>query len=157
MSIHCSCQFPLPSITATAENRIYSAFLLLFMNSGFCRLSLFALLLVQSAAAAPWPGWRGADGCGVSTEKDLPLNWSAASGVKWKVALPQPGNSTPVVWGDRLYHGNQGSDCFVLRASPGFEVFAHNPLNDGLTNASPAVSDGNVFIRTHAHLWCIGK
>ena len=73
------------------------------MNSAFCRLLLLAVLLVPPAAAAPWPGWRGADGCGVSTEKELPLNWSAASGVKWKVALPEPGNSTPVVWGERIF------------------------------------------------------
>jgi hypothetical protein len=30
-----------------------------------------------------------------------------------------------------------------------------NPLGDGLTNASHAISDGEIFIRTHAHLWCI--
>jgi outer membrane protein assembly factor BamB len=73
------------------------------MNFAFCRLSLLTILLIQPATAAPWPGWRGADGFGVSTEKDLPLNWNATSGVKWKVALPEPGNSTPVVWGDRVF------------------------------------------------------
>jgi hypothetical protein len=35
-------------------------------------------------------------------------------------------------------------------------VLATNPLGDGLTNASHAVSDGDIFIRTHKHLWCIG-
>ena len=80
----------------------------------------------------------------------------------WKERLkgvggPSESWSSPVLSGDRLYLVNQGSDCFVLRASPVFEVLAHNPLNDGLTNASPAISDGNIFIRTHAHLWCIGK
>ena len=80
----------------------------------------------------------------------------------WKERLkgvggPSESWSSPVLSGDRLYLVNQGSNCFVLRASPVFEVLAHNPLNDGLTNASPAISDGNIFIRTHAHLWCIGK
>ena len=65
--------------------------------------------------------------------------------------------SSPVLAGDRLYLINQDSDSFVLRASPVFEVLAHNPLDDGTTNASPAISDGNIFFRTHAHLWCIGK
>ena len=80
----------------------------------------------------------------------------------WKERLKGNGGKTeawssPVLSGDRLYMVNQGSDCFVLRASPTFEVLAHNPLDDGLTNASPAISGGNIFIRTHAHLWCIGK
>ena len=80
----------------------------------------------------------------------------------WKERLKGNGGKTeawssPVLSGDRLYMVNQGSDCFVLRASHTFEVLAHNPLDDGLTNASPAISGGNIFIRTHAHLWCIGK
>lgn len=80
----------------------------------------------------------------------------------WKERLKGSGSrseswSSVVLAGDRLYLVNQGSDCFVLRASPTFEVLAHNPLNDGMTNASVAASDGNLFIRTHAHLWCIGK
>ena len=80
----------------------------------------------------------------------------------WKERLKGNGGKTeawssPVLAGDRLYVVNQGSDCFVLRASPTFEVLSHNPLDDGQTNASPAISDGNIFFRTHAHLWCIGK
>ena len=30
-------------------------------------------------------------------------------------------------------------------------------LADGHTNGSIAVSDGQLFLRTDAHLWCIGK
>jgi outer membrane protein assembly factor BamB len=80
----------------------------------------------------------------------------------WKERLKGSGSrseswSSIVLAGDRLYLVNQGSDCYVLCASPTFEVLSHNPLNDGLTNASPAISDGNVFIRSHTHLWCIGK
>ncbi len=65
--------------------------------------------------------------------------------------------SSVVLAGDRLYMINQGGDTFVLRAAPKFEQLALNPLHDGMTNASHAVSDGHIFIRTHAHLWCIGK
>ncbi|MGK0186481.1 MAG: hypothetical protein ACI9R3_002264 [Verrucomicrobiales bacterium] len=65
--------------------------------------------------------------------------------------------SSMVLAGDRLYMPNQGGDTFVLRAAPRYELLATNPLNDGMTNASLAVSDGHFYIRTHAHLWCIGK
>ncbi len=47
--------------------------------------------------------WRGASGNGVSEEKNLPVRWSATENITWKVALPQRGNSTPVVWGDRIF------------------------------------------------------
>jgi outer membrane protein assembly factor BamB len=53
--------------------------------------------------AGNWPAWRGPDGQGHSPEKDLPLTWGPADNVRWKVALPEPGNSTPIVWGDRIF------------------------------------------------------
>jgi len=61
-------------------------------------------------AAADWPTWRGPDGQGRSAEKHLPLTWSATENVKWKVALPAAGNSTPIVWKDKV---------FVTQASKG--------------------------------------
>jgi outer membrane protein assembly factor BamB len=64
--------------------------------------------------------------------------------------------SSMVLSGDRIYVLNQSSDTVVLRASPKFEVLAINSLGDGLTNSSHAVSNGDIFIRTHKHLWCIG-
>jgi hypothetical protein len=62
-----------------------------------------------------------------------------------------------VLSGDRIYVLNQAGDMFVLKAAPKFELLATNSLGDGLTNSSPVVSDGQIFIRTHRHLWCIGK
>src|SRR5438876_859345 len=65
-----------------------------------CVLSLAAAVPV---AAADWPAWRGPDGQGHSSEKNLPLHWSATDNVRWKVKLPDEGNSTPVVWGNRVF------------------------------------------------------
>jgi outer membrane protein assembly factor BamB len=53
--------------------------------------------------AANWPGWRGPTGQGRSTEKDLPLTWSDKENVRWKVALPDTGNGSPIVWGKRVF------------------------------------------------------
>ena len=55
-----------------------------------------------STADGNWPGWRG-DGGGVSLEKDLPLKWSEAEGVKWKTPIPGAGHSSPIVWGNRVF------------------------------------------------------
>ncbi len=64
---------------------------------------LFTLLVPAFLHAENWPAWRGPTGDGTSAERDLPLTWSATEGVRWKVSLPEPGNSSPVVWGQRVF------------------------------------------------------
>lgn len=59
--------------------------------------------LCSAATAANWPAWRGPTGDGISTETNLPLRWGTNENVRWRVPLPEPGNSTPVVWGDRVF------------------------------------------------------
>jgi hypothetical protein len=44
----------------------------------------------------------------------------------------------------------------VVRAGPKFELLAENDF-DELTLSSPAVSDGQIFIRTEAFLYAIGQ
>src|SRR4051812_19948799 len=64
----------------------------------------FALVVAVSPAAADnWPGWRGPDGMGHSAETDVPLTWGPTQNVKWKAPLPDTGNASPVVWGDRVF------------------------------------------------------
>ena len=45
-----------------------------------------------------------------------------------------------------------------LAAKPKFEQIAHNMLDEKVrTNASPAFSEGRVYLRTDQNLYCIGK
>jgi len=69
------------------------------------RLPALLILIVvsTSAQAADWPAWRGPTGQGFCEEKDIPVTWSDKENVKWKVPLENPGNSTPVVWGDKIF------------------------------------------------------
>jgi outer membrane protein assembly factor BamB len=69
------------------------------------RLFLASSLVVMSAAAvnANWPQWRGPDLNGVSAERNLPLKWTAAENVAWKLAMPDRSGSTPIVWGERVF------------------------------------------------------
>ena len=58
---------------------------------------------LAATSGANWPAWRGPTHDGVTEETGLPTKWSATSAnVKWKVPLPDRGNSTPVVWGDNV-------------------------------------------------------
>lgn len=66
---------------------------------------LLALLFVGPIAvqAADWPAWRGPTGQGFCEERNVLLNWSDTENVKWKVPLEHQGNSTPVVWGEKIF------------------------------------------------------
>jgi outer membrane protein assembly factor BamB len=61
------------------------------------------LLPMAAAHAANWPAWRGPAGNGISPEKNLPQRWSTNENVRWRAPLPGPGNSTPIVWGKRVF------------------------------------------------------
>jgi outer membrane protein assembly factor BamB len=69
------------------------------------RAALIACVLLSAGRAAGenWPQWRGPANDGISSEKDLPVEWSATKNVAWKLDLPGMGGSTPAVWGDRIF------------------------------------------------------
>jgi outer membrane protein assembly factor BamB len=69
-----------------------------FPAAALC-VAAFAL----AAGAADWPNFRGPGGCGVSAEKDLPAKWGDKENLVWKLDLPGPGSSSPVVWGDKVF------------------------------------------------------
>jgi len=56
----------------------------------------------------------------------------------------------------RLYVLTRNGETWVFAAKPKYELLAKNSLGGGEhTNSSLAISDGEVFIRTFEHLWCI--
>jgi outer membrane protein assembly factor BamB len=58
----------------------------------------------------------------------------------------------------KLYAVTRNNGTFVLAASPQFEVLAENPpLDDSVFNAGPAVSDGQLLLRSNRYLYCIGE
>jgi outer membrane protein assembly factor BamB len=50
-----------------------------------------------------WPQFRGPDGQGHSSERDLPSDWSETKNVVWKSAVPGLGWSSPVVAAGRVW------------------------------------------------------
>jgi outer membrane protein assembly factor BamB len=62
-----------------------------------------------------------------------------------------------VMAGDRLFATNQDATTYVFkRNTEQYEEVAQNTLNE-TSNATPALSNGQIFIRTHEHLYCIGE
>jgi outer membrane protein assembly factor BamB len=68
-----------------------------------CLSLLFLAAATSSASGGNWPSWRGPKGDGISPDKGLPLTWSTSENVRWRVPLCGPGNSSPIVWGDRVF------------------------------------------------------
>ena len=64
---------------------------------------LFMLAAGASVAAGEnWPQWRGPGSQGISSERALPIEWTAERNIIWKAALPS-GHSSPIVWQDRIF------------------------------------------------------
>lgn len=67
--------------------------------------------------------------------------------------------ASPVLADGKLYYVSQFKGTYVVAAQPKFELLAHNVFADdkNRTNASIAISDGQLFLRTDQYLYCIGK
>ena len=69
-------------------------------------LTLLALALPACGnppAVANWPQWRGPESQGVSSESNLPSEWTATKNIVWKTPIPGRGHSSPIVWGNKLF------------------------------------------------------
>jgi outer membrane protein assembly factor BamB len=79
---------------------------------------LLSLLLgAGPAPAESWPGFRG-DGTSRTTAANLPVRWSPTENVAWRTPLPGYGQSSPVVWNDRVFvtaiDGSEKEKLFVV-------------------------------------------
>ena len=52
-----------------------------------------------------WPSFRGVAAAGTGDGQGVPVEWDLESGqnVRWKTPIPGLANSSPIVWGDRLF------------------------------------------------------
>jgi outer membrane protein assembly factor BamB len=65
-------------------------------------------------------------------------------------------HASPLLVNGLIYCLADDGVTFVLRPGETFEVVARNPIGEEC-HATPAVSDGRLFIRSAAHLWCVGR
>ncbi len=61
------------------------------------------LLFTATVTAENWRGWRGPEGDGISSEKNLPTLWSQNGNIAWSKPIAGEGHSSPIVWGDRVF------------------------------------------------------
>lgn len=73
----------------------------------------------------------------------------------WKNKLARHVSASPVLAGGYLYFIDDDATTYVLKANAEFTVLHTNKLDDECY-ASPAVSQGQIFVRGLHHLYCIG-
>jgi outer membrane protein assembly factor BamB len=76
--------------------------------------------------------------------------------LQWKERLPGGYKASPLAADGRIYFLNTAGRCTVISATSRFNKLAENQLDDE-TIASPAVSEGRLFIRGRKALYCISK
>jgi outer membrane protein assembly factor BamB len=93
----------------------------------------------------------------LATETGVAKCFKAATGeVLWRERLGPKFSASPV-WADgRIYFLAENGKMTVVEDGPAFKVVAQNDLGEKCC-ASPAISQGNLFIRTEKALYCIGK
>jgi outer membrane protein assembly factor BamB len=74
----------------------------------------------------------------------------------WMEELGRHHSASPVLADGYVYLTDDDGITYVLKAGSAFEVVARNPLHDECYS-SPAISQGQIFLRTLKHVYCIGK
>jgi outer membrane protein assembly factor BamB len=108
-----------------------------------------------------WPRWRGPSGQGVVEGTGYPDTWSPTTNVLWKTRVPGSGNSSPVVWGDRVFlttarEGGRRLSVLAYRRSDGtllWETFAPagrsgsgHHFKNGHASPTPATDGQRVYV-----------
>ncbi|HEX4150399.1 MAG TPA: PQQ-binding-like beta-propeller repeat protein [Pirellulales bacterium] len=91
------------------------------------------------------------------SDNGIAMCFDAHSGrAHWKQRLTGNYKASPVAADGRIYFLNMQGLCTVVAATDRFDKLATNQLDDQ-TLASPAISDGRIFLRGEHHLYCIER
>ncbi|MBZ5496296.1 MAG: hypothetical protein LAP85_07830 [Acidobacteriia bacterium] len=63
--------------------------------------------------------------------------------------------ASPVAANGKLYLASENEDVIVVRMGEKFEVLATNTMPDQMFIATPAITGGEIFLRSQRHLYCI--
>ena len=109
--------------------------------------------LALGGNAGNWPSWRGdLAGSGLAKGETIPLTWDMKKNVRWRVPLPDRGNSTPIVWGDKVFLTTAIAEAGQAKLKAGL----YGNIGAACL-ASPAISTGRLSIRTREQLVCVGE
>lgn len=73
-----------------------------------------------------------------------------------RVPKPTTFMASPVAYEGKILLTSEDGETFILKAGPKYEILRSNSLGEPVY-ASPAIANGNLFIRGEQHLFAIGK
>jgi outer membrane protein assembly factor BamB len=137
--------------------------LLLVLAAGRATLAapdLVRMIEAEGVAAKYWPRWRGPSGQGLVADGPYPDRWSSRDNISWRVPVAGRGNSSPVIWDDRIflttaYDGGQRQSMLAYRRTDGrllWETFVPTPRGvefghpkNGHASATPATDGRRIY------------
>ena len=66
-------------------------------------------------------------------------------------------SGSPILADDKIYITSETAETAVVEAGPKYRLIAKNTLDGTYTLSTPAFVDGEIFLRTATHLYCISK
>jgi outer membrane protein assembly factor BamB len=75
----------------------------------------------------------------------------------WNERLGGSFHASPVLIDGKVYAPGEDGVVYVFAAEPKFTLLAKNKLDGEYFAATPAVANGQLYIRGKGHLYCIGK
>jgi outer membrane protein assembly factor BamB len=126
---------------------------------------LVRMIEVDAVAAKYWPRWRGPSGQGQVPDGPYPDRWSASQNIVWRATVAGRGNSSPIVWGDRIFlttahDGGQRLSLVCFRRSDGKQLweafvpqsgFERGHPKNGHASATPVTDGRRVYASFGSH------
>ncbi len=141
---------------------------LIFVTAGYPAKSVLAIKPGAKTADTSWTYARGTayvtspilvgDSLYLSTDRGILTNLDAKTGeVRYeggRVPVPATFTASMVAFGDKILQASEDGDVFVIQAGPEHKVVTTNKLGEPIY-ASPALSNGTIYIRGEQHLYAI--
>jgi outer membrane protein assembly factor BamB len=155
----------IPSPVANSE--------LVFVSAGFPEKIAMAIAMGGSGDLTDKVVWKYAKGTAyvpspilygdylyLTTDRGILTCLDARTGeVKYeggRVPVPATFTASPIAFEGKILMTSEDGDTFVIKAGPKHEIIGTNTVGEPVY-ASPAVADGNIFIRGEKSLYCIGS
>jgi outer membrane protein assembly factor BamB len=129
-------------------------------------LSPLLLTAVLLHADDNWPQFRGPNGDGIASARNLPVHWSEKENVRWKTAIHDKGWSSPVIWRDQIWLTTaraDGKEFFAVcvdrksgRIIQDVKLFADpkpaycHPYNS-YASPTPVIEEGRLYFAFGSH------
>jgi outer membrane protein assembly factor BamB len=118
------------------------------------------MIPVEGEGTRYWSRWRGPSGQGLVTGGAYADTWSETQNIQWKTVVPGRGNSSPIVWRDRIFvttaqDGGRRLSVLAYRRADGarlWETFApdgrgaSSHYKNGYASATPSTDGERVYV-----------